>query len=127
MHQRSNKIWVFQIRKELLEWLLQNCKLWLGCTVCCLYHWPISPSLIMAVCSLESLQSHPSVVCKAERNLSLFLCRYCRNLFDRDYKATIGVDFEVERFMVLDQEFNMQMWADHWILHIKPVKTVPTG
>lgn len=35
--------------------------------------------------------------------------RYCRNLFDRDYKATIGVDFEVERFMILDQEFNMQM------------------
>ncbi|KAL9981982.1 hypothetical protein ACROYT_G010758 [Oculina patagonica] len=36
--------------------------------------------------------------------------RYCRNLFDRDYKATIGVDFEVERFMILDQEFNMQIW-----------------
>ena len=35
--------------------------------------------------------------------------RYCRNLFDRDYKATIGVDFEVERFMILDQECNMQM------------------
>lgn len=33
MHQRSNKIWVFQIRKELLEWLLHYCKLWLGCTV----------------------------------------------------------------------------------------------
>lgn len=36
--------------------------------------------------------------------------RYCRNLFDRDYKATIGVDFEVERFKILDQEFNMQIW-----------------
>lgn len=36
--------------------------------------------------------------------------RYCRDLFDRDYKATIGVDFEVERFMILDQEFNMQIW-----------------
>lgn len=36
--------------------------------------------------------------------------RYCRNLYDKDYKATIGVDFEVERFMILDQEFNMQIW-----------------
>lgn len=36
--------------------------------------------------------------------------RYCRNLYDRDYKATIGVDFEVERFRILDQEFNMQIW-----------------
>ena len=39
----------------------------------------------------------------------VFYCRYCRNLYDRDYKATIGVDFEVERFRILDQEFNMQM------------------
>ncbi|EDO44144.1 predicted protein, partial [Nematostella vectensis] len=36
--------------------------------------------------------------------------RFCRNAFDHDYKATIGVDFEVERFKILDQEFNMQIW-----------------
>ena len=41
----------------------------------------------------------------------LWIHRYCRNLFDRDYKATIGVDFEFERFVILDQEFNMQMWV----------------
>ena len=44
-----------------------------------------------------------------DSSCSGIFCRYCRNLFDRDYKATIGVDFEVERFMILDQEFNMQM------------------
>ena len=36
--------------------------------------------------------------------------RFCRNAFDRDYKATIGVDFEVERFDVLCQPYNLQMW-----------------
>ncbi|KAK3730823.1 hypothetical protein QZH41_009930, partial [Actinostola sp. cb2023] len=36
--------------------------------------------------------------------------RFCRNAFDNDYKATIGVDFEVERFKILDQDFNLQIW-----------------
>ncbi|XP_031549793.1 ras-related protein Rab-36-like [Actinia tenebrosa] len=36
--------------------------------------------------------------------------RFCRNVFDHDYKATIGVDFEVERFKILDQDFNLQLW-----------------
>ena len=41
-----------------------------------------------------------------------YLCsRYCHNIFDRDYKATIGVDFEVERFEILGQEFSMQMYV----------------
>ncbi|XP_014679404.1 PREDICTED: ras-related protein Rab-34-like, partial [Priapulus caudatus] len=36
--------------------------------------------------------------------------RFCHNLFDRDYKATIGVDFEVERFDILNVAFNLQVW-----------------
>ncbi|KXJ29436.1 ras-related protein Rab-34 [Exaiptasia diaphana] len=36
--------------------------------------------------------------------------RFVRNAFDNDYKATIGVDFEVERFKILDQDFNLQIW-----------------
>ena len=35
--------------------------------------------------------------------------RFCHECFDRDYKATIGVDFEVERFDVLSVPFNLQM------------------
>eukprot|EP00079_Xenopus_tropicalis_P014283 XP_004910645.1 PREDICTED: ras-related protein Rab-36 [Xenopus tropicalis] len=36
--------------------------------------------------------------------------RFCKNVFDRDYKATIGVDFEIERFEILGIPFNFQIW-----------------
>ncbi|XP_071502603.1 ras-related protein Rab-34-like [Diadema antillarum] len=36
--------------------------------------------------------------------------RFCHEVFDRDYKATIGVDFEVERFDILGVPFNLQLW-----------------
>ena len=35
--------------------------------------------------------------------------RFCHDAFDRDYKATIGVDFEVEKFSVLSTPFTLQM------------------
>ena len=36
--------------------------------------------------------------------------RYCRNLFERDYKPTIGVEYELKKYEVLGQEFHLQMW-----------------
>ncbi|KAK3083692.1 hypothetical protein FSP39_001527 [Pinctada imbricata] len=36
--------------------------------------------------------------------------RFCHDVFDRDYKATIGVDFEVEKFSVLSVPFTLQVW-----------------
>ncbi|XP_055341316.1 ras-related protein Rab-36-like [Paramacrobiotus metropolitanus] len=36
--------------------------------------------------------------------------RFCHDLFNRDYKATIGVDFEVERFDILEVPFTLQVW-----------------
>ncbi|GAB1608426.1 ras-related protein Rab-34-like [Argonauta hians] len=36
--------------------------------------------------------------------------RFCHNIFDRDYKATIGVDFEVEKFSILTAPFTLQLW-----------------
>lgn len=36
--------------------------------------------------------------------------RFCHDVFDRDYKATIGVDFEVEKFSVLSVPFTLQIW-----------------
>ncbi|XP_056587394.1 ras-related protein Rab-34 [Triplophysa dalaica] len=36
--------------------------------------------------------------------------RFCKDTFDRTYKATIGVDFEMERFEVLGVPFNLQLW-----------------
>uniref|UniRef100_S4RIU7 Ras-related protein Rab-36 n=1 Tax=Petromyzon marinus TaxID=7757 RepID=S4RIU7_PETMA len=36
--------------------------------------------------------------------------RFCKDTFDRDYKATIGVDFEVERFEICGVPFSLQIW-----------------
>ncbi|CAG2056008.1 unnamed protein product [Timema podura] len=36
--------------------------------------------------------------------------RFCHQIFDCNYKATIGVDFEVERFDVLQVPYNLQIW-----------------
>ncbi|XP_014205188.2 ras-related protein Rab-36-like [Copidosoma floridanum] len=36
--------------------------------------------------------------------------RFCHKSFDNNYKATIGVDFEVERFDILGVPFNLQIW-----------------
>lgn len=38
-----------------------------------------------------------------------FLTRFMHQAFSNNYKATIGVDFEVERFDVLETPFNLQM------------------
>lgn len=35
--------------------------------------------------------------------------RFCRDVFENQYKATIGVDYEMERFWILNVPFNMQM------------------
>ncbi|XP_005396421.1 PREDICTED: ras-related protein Rab-36 isoform X3 [Chinchilla lanigera] len=36
--------------------------------------------------------------------------RFCKNVFDRDYKATIGVDFEIERFEITGIPYSLQIW-----------------
>ncbi|XP_038820695.1 ras-related protein Rab-34, partial [Salvelinus namaycush] len=38
------------------------------------------------------------------------LSRFCKDSFDKNYKATIGVDFEMERFEVLGVPFSLQLW-----------------
>ncbi|XP_029475999.1 ras-related protein Rab-36 isoform X2 [Rhinatrema bivittatum] len=35
---------------------------------------------------------------------------FCKDIFDRDYKATIGVDFEIERFEIAGIPYNLQIW-----------------
>lgn len=35
--------------------------------------------------------------------------RFCKNVFDCDYKATIGVDFEIERFEIGGIPYSLQM------------------
>uniref|UniRef100_A0A3B3YQJ2 Ras-related protein Rab-36 n=1 Tax=Poecilia mexicana TaxID=48701 RepID=A0A3B3YQJ2_9TELE len=36
------------------------------------------------------------------------LIKFCKDVFERDYKATIGVDFEIERFQILGVPFSLQ-------------------
>uniref|UniRef100_A0A8V1ABD3 Ras-related protein Rab-36 n=1 Tax=Gallus gallus TaxID=9031 RepID=A0A8V1ABD3_CHICK len=36
--------------------------------------------------------------------------RFCKDRFERDYKATIGVDFEIERFEIVGIPYNLQIW-----------------
>ena len=36
--------------------------------------------------------------------------RYAHDVFDKDYKATSGVDFEVEKFEILGLPFTLQIW-----------------
>ncbi|CAG5120015.1 unnamed protein product [Candidula unifasciata] len=36
--------------------------------------------------------------------------RFCHDVFDREYKATIGVDFEIEKFTVLSVPITLQIW-----------------
>ncbi|KAF7644705.1 hypothetical protein LDENG_00217330 [Lucifuga dentata] len=36
--------------------------------------------------------------------------RFCKDAFDKNYKATIGVDFEMERFEMLGVPFSLQLW-----------------
>ncbi|XP_047553326.1 ras-related protein Rab-36 isoform X6 [Lutra lutra] len=42
--------------------------------------------------------------------------RFCKNVFDRDYKATIGVDFEIERFEIAGIPYSLQMGEREGIL-----------
>ncbi|XP_031829769.1 ras-related protein Rab-34 isoform X2 [Nomia melanderi] len=41
---------------------------------------------------------------------SCLVTRFCHKTFDVNYKATIGVDFEVERFDILGIPFHLQIW-----------------
>uniref|UniRef100_A0A8C6T8A6 Ras-related protein Rab-36 n=1 Tax=Neogobius melanostomus TaxID=47308 RepID=A0A8C6T8A6_9GOBI len=38
------------------------------------------------------------------------ISRFCKDEFEKNYKATIGVDFEMERFEVLGVPFSLQLW-----------------
>lgn len=42
---------------------------------------------------------------------SLLPPRFRKGVFDKNYKATIGVDFEMERFEVLGVPFSLQLWV----------------
>lgn len=46
---------------------------------------------------------------KKKTGLVCAVFRFCKDVFERDYKATIGVDFEIERFEISGVPFSLQM------------------
>lgn len=36
--------------------------------------------------------------------------KFVKDFFNNDYRATIGVDFEVEQFKILSLPYNIQIW-----------------
>lgn len=47
----------------------------------------------------------------AYKHYSFVFVRFCKGFFEKNYKATIGVDFEMERFEVLGVPFSVQLWV----------------
>lgn len=47
--------------------------------------------------------------CKRDGNCFSPIYRFCHDVFVADYKATIGVDFEVEKFTVLSTPYTLNM------------------
>ncbi|RXM95779.1 Ras-related protein Rab-36 [Acipenser ruthenus] len=47
--------------------------------------------------------------------------RFCKDIFDRDYKATIGVDFEIERFEIAGVPYTLQVqWLEDALKENEP-------
>ncbi|XP_066296051.1 ras-related protein Rab-34-like isoform X2 [Branchiostoma lanceolatum] len=71
---------------------------------------------VKAACSAQKAVTSSLRICKAivigdvAVGKTCLVNRFCKDTFDRDYKATIGVDFEVERFDILNTPFNLQVW-----------------
>uniref|UniRef100_A0A3B4GKY3 Ras-related protein Rab-34-like n=1 Tax=Pundamilia nyererei TaxID=303518 RepID=A0A3B4GKY3_9CICH len=61
---------------------------------------------VKAACQVQKIFVLPFLVC----HLSPVALRFCKGAFEKNYKATIGVDFEMERFEVLDVPFSLQLW-----------------
>ena len=63
--------------------------------------------------TLHYITLHIFYCCSLQYNALYILytiyCRYCKDLFETDYKATIGVDFQVEIYNILGHPFTMQL------------------
>ncbi|KAH0952132.1 hypothetical protein HN011_010906 [Eciton burchellii] len=70
-------------------------------------------SLIRRTCENKSLTLRISkviVIGDVAVGKTSLVNRFCHKRFDNNYKATIGVDFEVERFDILGVPFHLQIW-----------------
>ncbi|XP_048028992.1 ras-related protein Rab-36 isoform X1 [Megalobrama amblycephala] len=63
------------------------------------------------VCMYDRLKMSKAVVV-GDLNVgkTCLINRFCKDVFERDYKATIGVDFEIERFEMSGLPYSLQIW-----------------
>uniref|UniRef100_A0ABD2X2D5 Ras-related protein Rab-36 n=1 Tax=Trichogramma kaykai TaxID=54128 RepID=A0ABD2X2D5_9HYME len=77
------------------------------------YHERDFSSAVRRVCAAQPLMPRISkviVLGDVATGKTALVNRFCHKSFDCNYKATIGVDFEVERFDILGVPFNLQIW-----------------
>ncbi|XP_078043079.1 ras-related protein Rab-34 [Augochlora pura] len=70
-------------------------------------------TLVRRSCASNSLSlriSKTIIVGDVSVGKSCLVNRFCHKTFDANYKATIGVDFEVETFNILGIPFHLQIW-----------------
>ncbi|XP_033327477.2 ras-related protein Rab-34 [Megalopta genalis] len=70
-------------------------------------------TLVRRSCASKSLSlriSKTIIVGDVSVGKSCLVNRFCHKTFDANYKATIGVDFEVETFDILGIPFHLQIW-----------------
>ncbi|KAM9846798.1 ras-related protein Rab-34 [Aulostomus maculatus] len=71
---------------------------------------------VKAVCQIQKTDSLSLNVAKVivvgdvSVGKTCLISRFCKGAFEKNYKATIGVDFEMERFEVLGVPFSLQLW-----------------
>ncbi|TKS80391.1 GATOR complex protein DEPDC5 [Collichthys lucidus] len=68
------------------------------------------PKCYTAVASLHLKKDWDSQAKAACKDRAARHQPFCKDVFERDYKATIGVDFEIERFEISGVPFSLQIW-----------------
>jgi len=63
-----------------------------------------------AACNVSLKVSKSIVIGDMSVGKTSLVNRYCHNVFEKDYKPTIGVEYELRKYKILEQEFHLQMW-----------------
>lgn len=74
-------------------------------------HEPLRPLLAAVAGCGANKSKKQTLLCRLCIKIRVFFLnsRFCKDIFDRDYKATIGVDFEIERFEIAGVPYTLQV------------------
>lgn len=97
--------------QKSIHCMMMNCNLNFGGIFCKISRTFVHISFIFIVNFSENLFSVTQLC-------FYFFQRFCLQAFDTNYKATIGVDFEAEKFFILGVPYILQLW----VYYLKIVK-----